>query len=118
MLNVDGPSPRAQALRGSCRNGNFAIGWRAHDHCRPRVNGLLVLATLSSLLGCSQVPSKPVRSPVTRDSPVAGSPPPTSNSPPVKSDRVISIHALDTEYHGSTAILPDNRLDHQKGSHD
>ncbi len=38
--------------------------------------------------------------------------------PAAKSDRVITIQALDNEYHGSTAIRPDNRLDYQKGSHD
>lgn len=118
MLNTDSPSHRAQALRRACLKGNFAVGWRSLDQRRPRFNCFLVLAALSNLYGCGQVPSKPVRSPVSRDSPVASSPAPTINSSPVKSDRVISIHAIDTEYHGSTAILPDNRLDHQRGSHD
>lgn len=118
MLNPDSPSQSAKALRAVCVNENFAVEWQTLNQYRLRVNCFLVLATLSSLLGCGQIPSKPVRSPAARDSPVTGSLPPTSNSPPIKSDRVISIHGIDTEYHGSTAILPDNRLDHQKGSHD
>ncbi|MFO1045218.1 MAG: hypothetical protein U0941_25865 [Planctomycetaceae bacterium] len=118
MLNVDGPSHRAQALRGACLKGNFAVGWRSLGEYRPRFICFLVLAALSNLYGCGQVPSKPVRSSVPRDSPVASSLPPTINPPHAKSDRVISVHGVDTEYHGATAILPDNRLDHQKGSHD
>lgn len=118
MLNVDCPSSGAQRPRGFCRNENLAIGWRSLDQYRPRVICVLVLATLSYLLGCGQVNSRPLRSPVARDSPVAGNPTRKPNIPPAKSDRVISIRGLDTEYHGSSAILPDNRLDYQKGSHD
>ena len=118
MLNIDGPSQRAETPRVSDLNGNFAVGWRSLDQYRPKGNCYLVLATLSSLLGCGQVPSKPVCAPVALDSPVASSPAPIINPPTVKSDRVISVHGVDTEYHGSTSILPDNRLDHQKGFHD
>ncbi|MFO1045854.1 MAG: hypothetical protein U0941_29070 [Planctomycetaceae bacterium] len=118
MLNVDCPSSRTQGPKGVCLDGHPAIGWRSLDQYRPHLICVMVMATLSCLLGCGQVHSRPVRSPVARDSPVAGNPTPKPNTPPAKSDRVISIHGLDTEYHGSSAILPDNRLDHQKGSHD
>lgn len=117
MLNVHSLSRRAKAIRAFII-GAFAFGRGSFDYDRHRVICLLLVATLPRLIGCSQAHPKPLRSQVARDNPVVGRPPPAINEPPSKSDRVISIHALDNKYHGSTAILPDNRLDHQKGSHD
>lgn len=79
---------------------------------------LLVLVTLASPVSCSRIPPKPAPTPAAPHRPVAVIPSPATSVPPTKSDRVITIHALDNEYHSSTAILPDNRLDHQKGSRD
>jgi hypothetical protein len=78
----------------------------------------LILLTLASLVSCSRTRSKPARTQSAPPMPVAVSPSPVTSIPPPKSNRVITIHALDNEYRGSTSILPDNGLDHQKGSHD
>lgn len=79
---------------------------------------LLILWTLTNLVSCSHAPSESARPPMNSQRPVADSPSPMTNVPPAKSDRVITIHALDNEYHGSTAVLPNSRPDHQKGTHD
>ncbi len=79
---------------------------------------LLLLVALANLAGCSRTPAKPIRPQLAPHRSAAVSPSPATSVPPVKSDRVITIHALDNEYHSTTAILRDNRLDHQKGSHD
>jgi hypothetical protein len=116
------------------RNGHFPCQPTAHKHDQAMTgaiglhslnqrrsgahHALLIIPALVTLVSCSQTPAKPVRLPIARESPVGGNSVPQINTPPAKSDRVISIHAIDTEYHGSTAVLPDNRLDHQKGSHD
>ncbi|MBS0207118.1 MAG: hypothetical protein JSS49_29940 [Planctomycetes bacterium] len=118
MLNVDCPSSGVQRPQGLRLSGKTTIGWRSLDQYRPHQVCVLLLIALSCLLGCDQLHSRPVRSPDIRANSITGSPPPTINPTHAKSTRVISVHGVDTEYHGSTAILPDNRLDHQKGSHD
>ncbi len=79
---------------------------------------LLILLALASVVSCSHTPSKPPRPQVAPHWSAVASPSPAMSVPPRKSDRLITIHALDNEYHSTTAILRDNRLDHQKGSHD
>ena len=82
-----------------------------------KVHVFLLIAT-ATLSGCGQPSPKPIPAPLDSPKPSAASPPSKPTTPAVRSDRVITIRALDNEYQGSTAIQPDNRLDHQKGAHD
>lgn len=119
MSKWNGHFPCQPAAHKQEQAMTIAIGLRSLNlHRQGAHHALLFIPALVTLISCSQAPAKPVRLPITRESPVGGNPALQVNTPPAKSDRVISIHAIDTEYHGSTAILPDNRLDHQKGSHD
>lgn len=77
----------------------------------------LLIAT-AILSGCGQPSPKPIPAPLDSPKSIAARPLPKPSTPAVKSDRVITIRALDNEYEGSTAIQPDNRLDHQKDAHD
>lgn len=119
MSKRNGHFPGQPAAHKHDQAMTVAIGLHSLNQRRPSAqHALLIIPALVTLISCSQTPAKPVRLPIARETPVGGNPVPQINTPPAKSDRVISIHAIDTEYHGSTAILPDNRLDHQKGSHD
>ena len=96
-----------------------AIGLHSIDLRQPSAHrALLIIPALVTLVSCSQAPSRPERAQAVADKRSGTSPSPMPKVPPIKSDRVITIHAIDNEYQGSTTILPDNRLDHQKGSHD
>jgi hypothetical protein len=75
------------------------------------------LLLMAALAGCGRFSPNPA-GPIDSLEPVAASLLPQPNRPTIKPHRVITIRALDNEYQGSTAIRPDNRLDHQKGSHD
>lgn len=119
MSKRNGHFPCQPAAHKHDQAMTVAIGLHSIDQRRPGAHhALLIIPALVTLVSCRQPPSRPARSQAVADKRSATSPSPTPKGPPIKSDRVITIHAIDNQYQGSTAILPDNRLDHQKGSHD
>jgi hypothetical protein len=81
---------------------------------------LLAFVTLPVLASCRDARSRPIVQKTTSPDFTATKTPeqPVTSPPPASPHRTITFRGLDNPYHGTTAILPDDRPVHQKEPHD